>query len=164
MPFVLPLAALISAAGLQWTSWGQGRFNWGPRLGALWLLVVGQVLFVATPVGSWLRDGIAFAAHWADVGVTYLLGGAAGTAIAYLVTWLPAAILGVYWLVAMSPWGNERTTWRIAWAGTLLPAFAAAIPGPAGNALDFAFTALAGVGATILAVLFGWASTIRGAV
>lgn len=158
MPYVIPLTALFTAGALELVQWGQGRFNWGPRMGALLLLVFGQIAFTGNVVGSWLRQGVSLLAGWADTGVSYLLGSGAGNAVAYLIHWLPAALLGFYWLAAMSPWGfKERMTWRLAWAGLLLPAFITAVPGPAGHFLSWIFGLLTDLGAGIIGRLFGLA-------
>jgi hypothetical protein len=153
---VLPLTALFVAMGLEWTSWGQGHFNWGPRLGAVLILVMGQVAFAGTILGTWLRAGIGGAAHWLDVGFTYVLGPAAGNAVAYLIHWLPAAILAAYWIAAMLPGKifGERMTWRLAWTGLLLPTFLSAVPGPAGDLLSNVIGAAATAGAAIIGALF----------
>lgn len=153
---VVPLTAFFVALGLEWTSWGQGRFNWGPRLGAILMIVMGQVAFAGTLIGDWLRTGIHWVAGWADVGVTYVLGTNAGDAVGYLVTWLPAALLGAYWLAAMllDRWFKERMTWRLAWLGLFLPAFISAIPGPAGNFLSAIVAGAAAIGTTIISAMF----------
>lgn len=153
---VLPLTALFVAMGLEWTNWGQGRFNWGPRLGALLILVMGQVAFAGTILGDWLRAGIGWIAGWLDVAFTYLLGPAFGDAAAYLIHWLPAAILGAYWIAAMLPGKlfGERMTWRLAWTGLLLPTFLTAVPGPAGDLLTNVINAAAGLGAAVIGALF----------
>jgi hypothetical protein len=153
---VLPLTALFVAMGLEWTSWGQGRFNWGPRVGALLILVMGEVAFRGTFIGQWLARALAELAHWVDVAFTYVLGAAAGNAAANLIHWLPAALLGAYWLAAMIPGRlfKERMTWRLAWTGLLLPTFLPAVPGAAGSFLTTVFTAAAGLGAAIIGGLF----------
>lgn len=153
---VVPLTALFMAGGLEWVAWGQGRFNWGPRLGALLLLVFGQVAFKATVVGGWLTWAVDELAHWLDVAATYLLGATAGDAVSYLVHWLPAALLAAYWLAALLPGQvlKERMTWRLAWAGMLIPTFVGAIPGPAGQFFDWTFGMLASVGSAIITGLF----------
>jgi hypothetical protein len=153
---VLPLTALFAALGLEWTGWGQGRFNWGPRVGSLWLLLLGQVAFAGTFAGAWLRTGLDWAAHWLDVAFTYVLGPAFGSAVASLVHWLPAALLGIYWIAGWIG-RKERMTWRLAWAGFFIPTFLAAIPGPVGNALTAVFHAAAGIGAAIIGGLFAMA-------
>src|SRR3982751_4257382 len=101
MPWALPLTALAVAGGLEFTQWGQGRFNWGPRLGAVLFLVFGQVAFTHTVLGDWMRAAIAWLAGWADTAVTFLLGAGAGNAVAYLIAWLPAALVGAYWIAAI---------------------------------------------------------------
>jgi hypothetical protein len=153
---VLPLTALFVAMGIEWTNWGQGRFNWGPRVGALLILVMGQVAFRGTILGEWLRRGVDWLAHWADAAFTWALGGLAGDAISYLIHWLPAALLGAYWLAAMAPGRlfGERMTWRLAWTGLLLPTFLSAVPGPAGNLLETIITAAATLGAALINGLF----------
>lgn len=153
---VVPLTALFTAMGLQWVSWGQGKFNWGPRLGAILLLVFGQVAFAGTLLGGWLTQGVNWFAGYADQGVAYLLGSAAGSAVGYLVHWLPAALLSAFWLAAMmlDRIFSERMTWRLAWVGMLIPTFVAAIPGPAGQFFNWIFGVLASFGSAIVTGLF----------
>lgn len=153
---VVPLTALFTALGLEWVSWGQGRFNWGPRVGALLLLVFGQVAFTGTLVGGWLKTAIDWVAGWLDVGATFLLGAKAGDAVGYLAHWLPAALLAAYWLAALLPGQafKERMTWRLCWAGMFIPPFVHAIPGPAGHFFDWIIGVLASVGAAIITSLF----------
>jgi hypothetical protein len=154
---VVPFTALFTAMGLEWVKWGQGRFNWGPRVGALLLLVFGQVAFAGTLVGGWLRQGVDWGAGWLDTWTTYLLGTAAGDAVGYLAHWMPAALLSPFWLAAMfggiGPF-KERMTWRLAWAGAFIPAFVATIPGPAGDFFDWAIRTGASLGAGIITAMF----------
>lgn len=156
MPWALPLTALITAAGLEWAKWGRGAWNWGPRVGALFLLVFGDVAFRGTFAGDWLRRGIDYLAGWVNVAVTYVLGSGAGAAAAGLIHWLPAALVGAYWVAAWIPgsWFGERMTWRLAWIGVLLPTFLSTVPGLAGGLLTTIFHFAVSVGAAIIGVLF----------
>jgi hypothetical protein len=164
MPLAIPLAGVILAAFLEWAKWGLGRFNWGPKIGSLFIIGFGYVAFAHTRVGEWVRSGIEWLAHWAGVGVSYVLGSGAGDAFAYLLHWLPAALLGAYYLAAMSPWWfKERMTWHLAWLSIFLPMFVPAIPGPAGNFFDWVFGLFAWAGGAIIGAIFGMAhSAYRG--
>lgn len=156
MPWAIPLTGLALAGAVEWVKWGQGKLNWGPRLGALLLLLFGQVAFTGTLVGDWLRTGINDVAGWLDTWTAYLLGAQAGSAVAYLFHWLPAALLGGFWIAAMLPGKvfQERMTWRLAWAGVFLPPLVSAIPGPAGQFLTWVVHTAAGIGAAIIGALF----------
>jgi hypothetical protein len=156
MPMTVPVTALLVAAFLELVHWGEGRFNWGPRLGSLFILLFGTVALAGTRVGEWTRDAIGWAADWLDTGVTYLLGAAAGNAAGALLHWLPAALFGAYWIAAFLPVIKERMTWRVAWVGLLIPSMLTAIPGPAGQFLTSAFDLAARAGGAVIGALFGW--------
>lgn len=103
MGAVVPLTGLVLAAFTHWGGWGQGRLNWGPRLGALFLLLLGEVVFAGTVVGEYATRGMTIVAQWTGDLLAHAVGPAVGHAIAALIPWAAAFCLSLYWLFAWLP-------------------------------------------------------------
>lgn len=159
MNYAIPVASLVIAGFLQLAGWWQGRFNVGPRVGSILLLVFGQIAFVGNQVGVWLREGLDWFERTLGTLVGYLFGDAVGDGVGAVFPNLFVALFCLFWLAAWLPkLFSERMDWHTAWVGVLIPPFIAAISGPVGDVLTVVFGWITTVGITVVGWLFAWSN------
>lgn len=131
-----------------------GRYNLGPRIGALLLLIFGGVALSGGFIGTAVTWTVRMTSGLAGSFAAWLCGPSWEQPVAATLPWLLAAAASLLWFVALAPFTRDQMTWALAWIGTLLPSLAAAIPGDAGRLARDGYEFLADAGASAILAAF----------
>lgn len=143
-----------SGGGTVASALNPGRYNLGPRLGAVLLLIFGGVALSGGFIGTAITWTVRTASNLAGAFAGWACGPRWDQPVQDALPWLLAAGASVLWFAALLPFFKDRMTWALAWVGALLPSLAAAIPGDAGRLMRDGYEFLAGAGTHAIIAAF----------
>lgn len=126
------IIALAIAGFLAWRGWGEGKWNLGPRITAIFLIAFGfSIAVILWPFGATIDGWLAtLATGLVDSTGHHEITPWVATAVQYL-PWLSGLAILAIWVVAMVPdkvTSKEKMTWKLAMVGALAPTLLVAAP------------------------------------